>query len=40
MTDLRAYGAALRAKAPGDVIKVKVQRGDDTLDLEATLIAR
>ena len=40
MTDLRTYGGALRAKSPGDVIAVKVRRGDEDIELEATLIAR
>jgi hypothetical protein len=40
MTDLRAYGAALRTKAPGDVITVKVKRGDEEIEVKATLIAR
>jgi aminopeptidase N len=40
LTDLKAYGAALRGKSPGDMILVRVRRGDETLDLQATLIAR
>ena len=40
MTDLRAYGAALRGKAPGDVIKIRLKRGAEDIDVEATLIAR
>jgi putative serine protease PepD len=40
LADLRAYGSALRSRAPGDVIAVRVRRGDETLDLEATLVAR
>ncbi len=40
MTDLRGYGAALRTRSPGDVITVRVQRGDETLELTATLVAR
>ena len=38
--DLRAYGAALRSKAPGDVVKIRLKRGDEELVLEATLVAR
>ena len=38
--DLRAYAAKLRAHAPGDRIAVRVRRGEDVIDVEATLAER
>ena len=40
MSDLRGYGAALRTRSPGDVIIVRIRRGDEVLKLTATLVAR
>jgi len=40
LSDLRAYSDALKSHAPGDVIRVRVKRGDEELELEATLVAR
>jgi membrane-associated protease RseP (regulator of RpoE activity) len=40
LADLRAFSEALKRHAPGDVIRILVQRGVDVRELEATLVAR
>ena len=40
LADLRAYSEALKAHAPGDSVTLLVQRGEEQLALEATLVAR
>ncbi|MCE9637505.1 MAG: M20/M25/M40 family metallo-hydrolase [Planctomycetes bacterium] len=38
--DLRAYSTVLKAHKPGDVVKLRIRRGDTEQDLQATLVAR
>ena len=38
--DLRAYANILRAKKPGDVISIRIRRGEKELTLKAKLKAR
>jgi hypothetical protein len=38
--DLRAFADALRARAPGDVVKITLRRGTQEKTVEATLVAR
>jgi hypothetical protein len=38
--DLRAYSQILKKHAPGDVIRVRVKRGEEEVEVEATLVAR
>ena len=40
IADLKAYSALLKARKPGDKVKVRVRRGDDVKEIEATLAAR
>jgi S1-C subfamily serine protease len=40
VADLKGYSALLKTKKPGDKVKVRVRRGDETKELEATLAAR
>ncbi len=40
LADLRAYGAALRARSPGDRVTLRVLRDGATLELDAELVAR
>jgi hypothetical protein len=40
IADVRAYSGLLAKHAPGDVIRIRVSRGDEELDLEATLVPR
>jgi hypothetical protein len=40
IADLRAYADALRKHSPGDVIRIRVRRGEEELTLEARLLAR
>ena len=40
LKDLRAFSQLLRARAPGDVVKVRIRRGDQEQIVEATLVAR
>ena len=38
--DLRAYSAALRTKSLGDVVTVRLRRGEEDVEVKATLVAR
>ena len=38
--NLYDFTYALRAKKPGDVVKVKVRRGEDSVEAEVTLSQR
>jgi S1-C subfamily serine protease len=40
MKDLRAFSQMLARHNPGDVVKVRFQRGDEEQTVEATLTAR
>ncbi len=40
MKDLRSFSQLLRGHKPGDVVKVRIRRGDEEQTLEATLVAR
>ncbi len=40
IADLKAYSAILKAHKPGDVVKVRLRRGEETKEVEATLVAR
>ena len=40
IADLRAYSEILKRHAPGDTIAIEVERGGETMSVEATLIAR
>jgi hypothetical protein len=38
--DVRGFSTLLKAKKPGDTVPVRIRRGSETLDIEATLTAR
>ena len=40
MTDLQIYSNLLRESAPGDTVRLDIQRGDQRLTAEAVLQAR
>ena len=40
MTDLQVYSNLLRESAPGDTVRLDIQRGDQRLTAEAVLQAR
>ena len=40
IADVRAYSNALKRYAPGDTIRIRLQREGEELELEATLVAR
>ncbi len=40
LKSLRHYSEVLKQHAPGDVVTLRVKRGEETSDVEATLRAR
>ena len=40
LADLRAFSDVLKQHAPGDVIRIRLRRGEEELTLDATLVAR